>query len=314
MSEQLMARRKPCQKTKLLVFVSFVGNDARASHHGLAATAARSREAGYIHASCRLEPHPNPVASGGVLSRHQTEPGSEIPRFPELAVVTDSGNQRRRADRPDAGDHHEPTGSVMFCCEYFNLSGNGCESDIDDLQLLPKLFEQSPYRGRQIVGLIRDDARDVEFEKIGHGCPFIAEPAPLVGEIAQTNAQLGIGWPCRGQAQRPLVTPRAANGSVPATGNGPPARPSSPSHRADMEMPTRDIRFYRRYLAPIRHSPERSRWAANAFLLDNSQLKAPSDALIQRKATIGRGLLDDTTSSIIGECSRSPPIWPAASA
>ena len=44
MSEQLMARRKPCQKTKLLVFVSFVGNDARASHHGLAATAvARER-------------------------------------------------------------------------------------------------------------------------------------------------------------------------------------------------------------------------------------------------------------------------------
>src|SRR5579872_782497 len=74
-----------------------------------------------------------------------------------------------------------------------------------------KLFEPSPYRGLQIVGLIRDDARDVELEKIGHGCPFIAEPAPLVGEIAQTNAQLDIGWPCRGQAQRPLVTPRAAN-------------------------------------------------------------------------------------------------------
>lgn len=77
-----------------------------------------------VHAPIeRLEPHPNPVsrsiqvdhagtsavneqpadvwipaladpeqsrfASGGVLSRHQTEPGGEIPRFPELVAVTD---------------------------------------------------------------------------------------------------------------------------------------------------------------------------------------------------------------------------------
>jgi hypothetical protein len=25
--------------------------------------------------------------------------------------------------------------------------------------------------------------------------PAIAEPAPLIGELAQTDAQLGIGWP-----------------------------------------------------------------------------------------------------------------------
>ena len=95
-----------------------------------------------IWISAFADPKQGRFASGGVLPRHQTEPGSEIPRFPELAAVTDRGNQRGRADRPDPGDRHEPTGGIMLCCEYFDLPGNSCKSDIDDLELLPKLLEK----------------------------------------------------------------------------------------------------------------------------------------------------------------------------
>ena len=121
-----------------------------------------------IRVSTLADPKQGRFASGGVLSRNQTEPGSEIPRFPELSGIADRGNQRRRADRPDPGDRHEPTGCVMLCCEYFNLPGNGCKSDIDDLEFIPKLFEKNTYGWRQIVGLIGDDARDVELES---ACP-----------------------------------------------------------------------------------------------------------------------------------------------
>jgi hypothetical protein len=59
-----------------------------------------------------------------------------------LSSIANRGNQRRRANRPDPGDRHEPTGCVMLCCEYFNLPGNSCKSDIDDLEFIPKLFEK----------------------------------------------------------------------------------------------------------------------------------------------------------------------------
>ena len=81
-----------------------------------AGTSAVNQQPADIWISAFADSKQSRFASGGVLSRHQTEPGSEIPGFPELAAVTDSGNQRRRADRPDPGDRHKATSCVMFCC------------------------------------------------------------------------------------------------------------------------------------------------------------------------------------------------------
>ena len=52
-----------------------------------------------IRIAALADPEQGRFASGGVLSRNQTEPGSEIPRFPELAGISDCGNQRSRTDR-----------------------------------------------------------------------------------------------------------------------------------------------------------------------------------------------------------------------
>src|ERR1700733_8827624 len=144
-----------------------------------AGPSAVNEQAADVWISALADPKQSRFASGGVLSGHQTEPSSEIPRFPELAAIADRGNQRRRADRSDPGDRHEPTGGVMLCCEYFNLSGDGCKSDIGDLELLPKLFEKSTYRRRQIAGLIGDDAGDVELES--------ARPWPDGNAILETE-------------------------------------------------------------------------------------------------------------------------------
>ena len=50
-----------------------------------------------IGVSTLADPEQGRFASGGVLSRNQTEPGGEIPRFPELSGIANRGNQRRRA-------------------------------------------------------------------------------------------------------------------------------------------------------------------------------------------------------------------------
>jgi hypothetical protein len=47
------------------VLVPFVGNDARASHHGLAATAAYSREAGYIFTQAASDSRTKDLANPG---------------------------------------------------------------------------------------------------------------------------------------------------------------------------------------------------------------------------------------------------------
>ena len=111
-----------------------------------AGTSAVNEQPADVCISALADPKQSRFAPGGVLSRHQTEPGSEIPRFPELVAVADRGDQRRRADRPDPGDRHEPTGCVMLCCEYFNLPGHGCKSHIGDLELLPEFLEKYAYR------------------------------------------------------------------------------------------------------------------------------------------------------------------------
>ena len=80
--------------------------------------------------SAFADPKQDRFASGGILSRYETEPSSEIPRFSELMGIADRGNQCCRADRPDPGNRHEPTGCVMPCCEYFNVSGDGCKSEL----------------------------------------------------------------------------------------------------------------------------------------------------------------------------------------
>jgi hypothetical protein len=74
--------------------------------------------------------------------------------------------------------------------------------------------------------------------------------------------------------------PRAANAWALTVRNDEPAHRASPNHPADMEMPARDIRPYRRYLAPIGRALERLRLAAIPFPLNSNQFKALIHALI----------------------------------
>jgi hypothetical protein len=53
-----------------------------------------------IRIAALADPEQGRFASGGVLSRNQTEPGSEILRFPELAGISDRGDQRSRTNVP----------------------------------------------------------------------------------------------------------------------------------------------------------------------------------------------------------------------
>jgi hypothetical protein len=66
--------------------------------------------------------------------------------------------------------------------------------------------------------------------------------------------------------------PTAANGLAQPAQNDWPAHRASPSHRADREMPARDIRLYRRYLAPTRGVPELWLRAATPFPFENGHL------------------------------------------
>ena len=75
-----------------------------------------------------------------------------------------------------------------------------------------------------------------------------------------------LGMLLERQAKRVFVRracyPNTANGSAQAEKNDWRAHRASPSPRVDWEMPARDVRHCRRYLAPVRHSPERWRSAA----------------------------------------------------
>ena len=44
------------------------------------------------------------LSASGILSRHQTEPGGEVPCTFEHADISDSRRDQRRGDRTDTGD------------------------------------------------------------------------------------------------------------------------------------------------------------------------------------------------------------------
>ncbi len=62
-----------------------------------------NHRSGSMHQQCALaDPQQPRLASAGVLSRHQTQPGGKLPSVPKSVAITDGGHNRRGRHRPDA--------------------------------------------------------------------------------------------------------------------------------------------------------------------------------------------------------------------
>jgi hypothetical protein len=85
-------------------------------------------------------------APGGVLPRHNPNPGCEVPPAAKGSPVADGGYGGGGDQRTEAGDLAELPATRIFITDAFNLVRNGLDVDLCLLPLLPQPIQQ-PAQG-----------------------------------------------------------------------------------------------------------------------------------------------------------------------
>src|SRR5439155_17946265 len=91
------------------------------------------------------------TAAGAVLSRHQTEPGTEIAPTLKSLAAANRGDKPGRDHWPDARHAHQPLAFSLDAAEFFDLAGDGVNALVQVTPIFVKIEDQPGHARRYLV-------------------------------------------------------------------------------------------------------------------------------------------------------------------
>ena len=92
--------------------------------------------------------------AGQLLSRHQTEPGTEVAALLEAGTVANGGDDRAGNDRANARHRHQPLAALVLFGQRLDLGGDGLDALVEPPPVGSEVLEQTPdaWRDRRRIG------------------------------------------------------------------------------------------------------------------------------------------------------------------
>jgi hypothetical protein len=148
----------------------------------------------HVAVAALADPQKRRLPAGRAFARHEAEPGREVARPPELSAVADRGQERRRGERTDAGNAHQPPRTIVPRGEALDLPGRLRDPLVDPREVLEELSQHPPHRRSEIVCLVGQHPRQIEPEDAGaladRRAVFEAEGAHLVDQTRPARDEL----------------------------------------------------------------------------------------------------------------------------
>ncbi len=99
-------------------------------------------------------------AARAVLAGNETDPSAKVTSTPESFTRSYGGHHRRRYDRPDTGNAHQPLAVFLGLADHLDLAGDALDAIVELQPVFVEADNQIVHARRYLVGAVPQDWKE----------------------------------------------------------------------------------------------------------------------------------------------------------